>query len=184
MRAGLAAALLLGSTASAQEAPVVVRLGDGTTLPMASWSLAYEYASWRQGDSPALGRTESKEARELWVGKKDYPVAGSELAFEHDVVEKSVEEMDGATTTKRVPVVRGLVLTDASGRQTRLKPEAPSRDHFLPTDKSRVFQARSLEIRGQTLTGTRRSFCLLSYTALVQCTDSVGQEVVKLEFPK
>jgi hypothetical protein len=47
-----------------------------------------------------------------------------------------------------------------------------------------LVQARSLDLHGQTLTGTRRSFCILSYSALVQCYDTVGQQVVKLEFPK
>jgi hypothetical protein len=183
MRAAAAAALLLAVPAAAQEGPVVVHLADGTTLPMVSWTLAYEYGSWRQGESPALGALERQEARELWLGKKAHSLAGATLEFEYDIVEKAVEQMEGGTKAVRMPVVRGLTLTGAQGSVQKLKPEAPHRDHF-PAEKARLVQARSLDLHGQTLTGTRRSFCILSYSALVQCYDSVGQQVVKLEFPK
>jgi hypothetical protein len=184
MRAALAAALVLATQATAQEAPVVVHLADGATLPMGSWTLSYEYAAWGRGESPALAKTEKKDARALWLGKKQQPLAGASLEFEYDVVDRELEQVEGGSVTKRVPVLRGLTLTGADGSRQRLKPEPPHRNLLLPGDKARLVQARSLDLHGQTLTGTRRSFCLLSYSALVQCHESVGQQVVKLEFPK
>jgi hypothetical protein len=185
MRAALAAALLLpAARLVGQDAPLVVHLADGTTLPMTAWALSYEYAAWGPGGSPALARSERREARTLWLGKREQPLAGSTLEFEYDVLDREVEQVEGGSVTRRVPVLRGLTLSGAGGGPKRLKPEPPHRDFLAAGDKSRLVQARSLELVGQTLTGTRRSFCLISYSALVQCQERAGQQVVKLEFPK
>ena len=49
--------------------------------------------------------------------------------------------------------------------------------------KEALLQPRVLDLRGETLTGGKRSYCLLTYTALVQCAAADGERVVKIQFP-
>ena len=52
-----------------------------------------------------------------------------------------------------------------TGRRSRPKVEPPHRDLLAPgADKSTMVMARSLDLRGESITGTRREVCLLSYT--------------------
>jgi hypothetical protein len=47
-----------------------------------------------------------------------------------------------------------------------------------------IVQPRSLDVRGETLTGTRRDVCVMSYSPLVECGSAPKDRVVKLEFPR
>ena len=179
---------ILAQPLAAQEGVVsgtiVVQLADGTTLPMTPWSLSYEYLAWPQGSQPTLASGKRTESQALWLGKKSYSTAGATLEVQYDMVSRE-QEMEGGATTVRVPVARALTLTGPDGKATTLKPEAPQRDFLTPgAEKTLVVQPRSLDVRGQTLTGTQRDFCLLSYTTLVECNDASGQQVVKIQFPK
>jgi hypothetical protein len=44
--------------------------------------------------------------------------------------------------------------------------------------------ARTLDVLGETVTGTRKDFCLVSYTAVVECGGTAADRVVKVEFQK
>jgi hypothetical protein len=81
--------------------------------------------------------------------------------------------------------VSRLRLLGPGGRKDDFRPEPPHRDRLL-TDgvKDVMVLARSLDLRGVTLAGTRRELCVLSYTSLVQCGVERGGRVVKLEFPR
>ena len=180
----LAGALPVAAQDTAAAAPVLVTLADGTTLPLRAWSLTYEIATWRRTSSPAFASFSRLEAKDLWVGKKTYPAAGAVLDIQYDEVERE-RDMDGETKRVKVPVARTVTLTGADGKKNNLKPEPPARDHLMPSgDKDLLVQPRSLDLVGQTLTGTKRSFCLLSFSTLVECNDVVGQQVLKIEFPK
>ena len=50
-------------------------------------------------------------------------------------------------------------------------------------DKKLMVTARSLDLRGESLTGTKMDFCLASYTVLVECGESPEHQVVQIEFP-
>lgn len=184
----LLVAALMAPAAFGQEAagrpPVIVHLADGSSFPLRPWSLSYEIASWRQGSSPALASFARVELADLLVGKKGYPTAGATLEIQYDEVERE-REVDGETRRVKVPMARSLTLVGADGKKAVLKPEPPARELLVPApDKTLIYQVRSLDLQGQTLTGTKRAFCLLSFTTLVECNDTLGQQVAKIEFQK
>lgn len=184
--ATLAGLLLLPAALPAQEdlAPVVVHLGDGSSLPLRPWSLSYEFATWAQGSSPALAEVRRAPANALWVGKKSYPLAGATLEIRTEMAERH-REVDGEVRLVRVPVCKGFVVVGPDGKRSEVKLEPPHRDLLAPgLDKSANLLPRSFDLKGETLTGTKREFCLTSLTTLVECQVEAGQEVVKLEFPK
>lgn len=162
--------------------PVIVHLADGSTLPLRGWSLSYEYVAWPPGSSQALGATARRESRDLWIAGRPIPTAGLLVELEHDMVSRDPGE--GASGPAEIPTVRRLRLTWPGGRNQELEPEPPRRELLRPGGaKNLVVVARSLDLRGQTLAGTRRELCVLSYTSLVECGVARAGRVVKLEFP-
>lgn len=166
-----------------QAAPIMVFLADGTSLPMRKWSFSYEYAAWRTADGPALGSTDRKESHELWSGKRTMPTAGLTLEIQYEHVPKE-QEVNGVTKTVKVPVARGFVLVENRGKRTTLKPDPPHTELLLSESGGRVVQPRALDLSGETLTGTRREFCLLSYSAFVECAAEPSQQILRIEFPR
>jgi hypothetical protein len=165
-------AMFLGITPGvrAQESarpPVLVFFADGTSLPLRTWSLSYEYATWKKGESPARGATSRRTSTDLYVGGRTVATAGAVM---------EVQYQEG--------IARGLLLTAPSGKKSPVKPEAPSADLLAPgLEKDLLFQARGLDLRGETLTGGKRDYCLLSYTVLIECAGAPEERVVKIQFP-
>jgi len=184
----LAAAAALAAGAAAPQAaterpPIVVRLGDGSSVPLRQWTLSYEYFSWPQGGAQTDGTPGRHEGGELWVGKKIVPLQGATLQIEYDTVERE-RDVDGETRIVKVPSARALKLV-AAGKATTLKIEPPHRELMAPgVDKKMMVAARSLDLRGESLTGTTMDFCLLSYSTLVECGESPEHQVMKVEFPQ
>lgn len=182
----LALAAIPATPAAAQEAGavVVVHLADGSELPLTSWSLSYEYQAWKEGTALAFSQPVKRESRELWSGKKAFTLTGAVLDIQHRIYEKQVD-VDGQPTRGQGASVTGLILT-AAGKKTEVKLEAPHKDFLVPAggSKGMLIQARALDIRGETLTGTRRDYCLLSYTQQVECSAAAGERVVRIEFPR
>jgi hypothetical protein len=117
------------------------------------------------------------------VGKKAHATAGIVLEVQWQTQQRE-QEVDGETRKVPVSTPRGLVAVQG-GKKTALKPEAPHRGFLMPEGgKGQLYQARSLDFRGSTLTGTRRDFCLLTYSSLVECAATPGNTVVRIEFPK
>jgi hypothetical protein len=179
--------LLAAAAAAAQEAveraPIVVHLGDGSTVPLRQWSLSYEYLSWPQGGSQADATVARRTAPDLWVGRKAIPLDGSTLQIEY-VNEERERDVDGVTRKVQVPRARSLKLV-REGKTTQLKLEAPHRDLLAPGgDKKQVVAARSLDLGGESLTGTKMDFCVVSYTTLVECGEGAEHQVVQIEFPQ
>lgn len=169
-----------GSTA---DRPVVVHLADGSTLPLRGWSLSYEYVAWPPGSSQALGTTARRKSRDLWIAGRPIPTAGLLLELEHEMVSRDPGE--SVSGPAEIPTVRRLRLTWPGGRKQEMKAEPPRRELLQPGGpKNLVVVARSLDLRGQTLAGTRRELCVLSYTSLVECGVERAGRVVKLEFPE
>jgi hypothetical protein len=170
--------------APAQEgpAPALVYLADGTSFPLRSWIFSYEFVTWRQGTSPAFADSRRTDKNEVWLGKKTFAVAGTTLSIQYDLVDRE-RDVDGQTRKVKMPLARTLTLTTRDGKKTELKPEAPQRELLLPGgDKNLLLQPRSMDFKGESLTGTKREICLLSFTALVECQIEAGQQVVKIEF--
>ncbi len=180
MRAAGLALLLAAGAAAGQDAQSValVRLADGSELPLLSWRLVYEHQTWAEGSSPAFADVKRREGRDLIAGKKLLAVTGGRLELQHRVYETTDEQ------GQKVPgaAVTALVLT-VGGKKTSLKPEPPAKE-VLAGDVRKVFyQARVLDLVGETLTGTKRELCLVSFTPLVECSALPADRVVSIEFP-
>jgi hypothetical protein len=169
---------------AAEEQPVIVHLADGTSEPIRAWTLSYEYLSWPRGGSQVMATPARKDARELWIGKKALPAAALALELEYGSRE-SVDEVAGVAARREVPMVARMRLLPAGGRQSEHRPEPPHRDRLLGPDAPRdlLLVPRSLDLRGETFTGTRRELCLVSYSVLVECGAEKSGRVVKVEFP-
>ena len=162
--------------------PVIVHLADGTSLPLREWSLSYEYLTWPVGSSQVMGTTGRRDTRLLWVARKEMETAGRVLELEHLML--PFDPGEGASGPPEIPVVSRLRLSSLGGGKDELRPEPPHRDRLLPDGgKKVVVLARSLDLRGVTLAGTRRELCVVSYTSMVECGVQRNGRVVKLEFP-
>jgi hypothetical protein len=165
-------ALLAGGPSPAraqaeERPPLTVFFADGSSQPLREWSLAYEYVTWPKGESPARGTVATRETAELLLGKKTLPASAMTLELQY-------------TGT----AARSLSVQDKAGKRSNLKVEAPALESLVPQlPKDTVVQPRVLDLRGLTLTGGKRSFCLLTYTALVECAADPRERVVKIQFP-
>lgn len=179
-------ALFLAPRPAAAEGPgqVIVHLADGTSLPLNSWSLSYEYQAYKEGTAAGFAQPVRREATEYWSNKKTFPMPGGSLEILYRVYERAVE-VDGQTQKGQGAIVTGLVV-NAGGKRNELKLEAPAKELLMPggAHKGMIVQPRSLDVRGETLTGTKRDFCVLSFSPLVECSSSPKERVVKLEFPR
>jgi hypothetical protein len=158
----LAAALAQAPAADAT--PALVYLADGTSVPLTGWTLSYEFVAWPNGSSPEQATVSRRETGDLWMGKKRVATSGATL-----------EIVRAAGALPRLAVV-------TNGRRTEYKLEAPGRD-LLQVERDLVLLARSLDLHGRTLTGTRRDFCLVSFSATVECGSDPAQVVTRIEFP-
>jgi hypothetical protein len=161
----------------------VVETQDGNRLPLTDWKLSYDYVTWQKGSSPALGSTAVQEAPALVIGKRSVPYVGQTLEIAYRDTQRVVEDDDGSTRTVTVGVPAELTLLPASGKPVKLKVEAPDRGMLLPhVAKDVNVMARSLDLSGATLTGTRKTFCLVSFTSLVECGLQPSDRVVRVRF--
>jgi hypothetical protein len=176
----LAAALTL-PLAGQDGRSAVVHLADGTSVPLTAAALSYEYVAWKQGTPSYQAPPQRREAPELWLAKKSYPVKGQSLHVVFTPVEKE-REVEGTVKRVKVPVASGVVIGDGT-KKNPLKLEPPHRDLMLPdAERGLLLVVRTLDLRGETLTGTKKEFCLLSFTALVECPDDPGNQVVRIDF--
>ena len=160
---GLAA---LAATARSQGGLVTVHLANGDALPLRETKLTYEYQIWAKDTPRVLSRTKKRESPAIVIGKHRYPVAGTAVVFDHSQGRVRLE------------------ITQPNGKKKEIKKiKVPDRKALLPdVDKNMMVQIRSLDITGQTLTGTRRSFCLISFTSMVECSSDAEHQVVRIEF--
>jgi len=191
------AVTLLATGALAQETPAtpaaaaapeatmrtaLVTFADGNTLPLRNWTLSYDYVSWGRGRSPASGTPTGREAGHLWLGKRAIALQGAVLTIEHGEVRRETL-VDGRPQPIVSSAAREVVITTADGKRVKAKVEPPHRDLLAPdADKATMVMARSLDLRGEGITGTRREVCLLSFSSLVECGGSPADQVVKVEF--
>lgn len=170
------------TTTVPQDKPVMVHLGDGTSQPLRAWNLVYDFLSWKQGTPAMLAQPTLRKTAELWAGKKVYPIAGHTLELAYGEFPREIE-IEGRPQRVLVAVAQKLTLRDPHGKKTEMKIEPPHRDLLLPRgDKTTRLTPRSLDLMGETLTGTKRAFCVISYSALVECAANPSEQVVKLVF--
>jgi hypothetical protein len=164
---GMLLVLLLGlQEATEGGRTLIVHMRDGSTVPLKSWALSIEYETWAEGEGPASATILKKASQSFIVGKKEYPLSGF-----------SSIDMDYAGS----PAVRGLALHGKGGALTRLKVEPPSRELFA-AGKGKVVVPRGLDLVGETILGTKKDICLLSYSSFVECGSEPQDQVQSLEF--
>jgi hypothetical protein len=166
----LAGALLLPpAPVPAQEelsSVATLQFADGSSVAMVEWKLTYEFVSWRSKEPVSKAKPQVRENPLLILGKKTYPVKGDTLTFKHVEAEE----------TYRVASV-------SLKKTGELKIEQPARDVLVPDlDKDRIYQPRSLDISGKTLSGIQRSFCLISFSTLVECGGTRTTRVARIDF--
>jgi hypothetical protein len=143
-----------------------LHLADGTSVALVEWKLTYEFAAWRQKEPVSSARSQTRENSMLLLGKKSYSVKGDTMTLTH------VETDDGFR-------VSSMSLKKAG----ELKVEAPAREAIAPDlEKNMIHQPRSLDISGKTLSGIERSFCVASFSALVDCGSTATTRVVRIDF--
>ena len=143
-----------------------LHLADGTSVALVQWKLTYEFASWRAKEPVSSAKPQIRENSLLLLGKKSYSVKGDTLTLTH---------VEGGDTVR--------VATLALKKGGELKLEAPTREALAPDlEKDRIYQPRSVDIAGKTLSGIDRSFCVASFSALVECGGTKTTRVVKVDF--
>ena len=169
--------------APADRGTVVVTTEDGSSVPLHNWSLSYEYGLAKAGTSPLFAPTARKAAWELYVAKKAVPTTGQVLTITYSETMRSTES-DTGVRTEKIKTPKELTLTGADGRKT-FKVEAPARELLVESmEKGTTLMARTLDVVGETITGTKKDLCLVSYTAVVECGGTAADRVVKVEFPR
>jgi len=143
-----------------------LHLADGATVALVEWKLTYEFAAWKQKDPVSSAKSRTRENAMLLLGKKSYSVKGDTLTLTH------VQADD----TFRVATMNLKKIGD-------LRIEMPAREALVPDlEKNLIYQPRSLDISGKTLSGIQRSFCVASFSALVDCGSTTSTRVVKVDF--
>jgi hypothetical protein len=142
-----------------------VYLADGTRVPLVEWKLLYEFLTWKQGENVNTAKPQIQPSTDLVLGKKTYPVAGKNLVLAHG-------DIGGVAR-----------VVEVSFGGAPMKMENPAREILAAgLDKKMLYQPRSLDITGKTLSGVERSFCIASLHALVDCGTTQASRVVKVEF--
>jgi hypothetical protein len=188
---GVLGALAAGSLSSGAEeggagadGVAVVYLADGTSTPLLDWRFSYEYKAIPRGASRGLVKSSFSESRELWLDKHALEVAGRTLELEYKAVE--IEHTEGTETVKSlVSQVGKLVVVGPGDRRRELEPRAP-RANRLRTEsekKDRIVPIM-LDLKGRSLAGTERRFCLAAFQALITCRPRAGDRVMRVVFPE
>ncbi|MBX7184487.1 MAG: hypothetical protein K1Y01_05005 [Vicinamibacteria bacterium] len=166
---GLASVLLAPPSTLAQDelaSVATLQLADGTSVALVQWKLTYEFVSWRAKEHVSTAKPQVRENSQLVLGKKTYPVKGDSLSLKHLEADDTVR-----------------VLSINLKKVGELKVENPAREVLAPDlEKDRIYQPRSLDISGKTLSGIERSFCIVSFSALVECGGTKTTRVVKIDF--
>jgi len=162
----------------------VVYLADGTSTPLLDWRFSYEYKAIPRGASRGLVKSSFRESRELWLDKHVVEVAGRTLELEYEAIE--VEHTEGTETVKSlVSQVGTLVVVGPGDKRRELEPRAPragrlrseseKKDHIVPI---------MLDLKGRSLAGTQRRFCLAAFQILITCRPRTGDRVMRVVFPE
>ncbi|MEO8358635.1 MAG: hypothetical protein ABI672_01285 [Vicinamibacteria bacterium] len=168
----MACVLIVGSmpnAALAQDATssvATLHLADGSTAALVEWKLSYEFIAWKQKEPVSSAKAQRIDIPMLVLGKKTYPVQGDSLSLKH---------LEANETAR----VISMNLKKAGD----LKVEQPAREILAPDlDKKMIYQPRSLDISGKSLSGMDRAFCIVSFSPLLECGLTKTSRIVKIDF--
>jgi hypothetical protein len=163
-------------------ATATVHFADGSRLPLADWVLSYEFLSGKAGTIPSTSAR--RESHELRLGGHAEPLGGCLLQIDYQPVEREQTNEAGDVTKEKVLRATGVTLIRGQ-KKSRLKLQAPDRGFLIGNDgaKSMNVLPRTLDLRGETLTGTKRELCLLSFSNLAECGTEDDGRVVEIELP-
>lgn len=171
---------VLSAAAADAPAPVTVTFADGSQVPLLDWVLSYEFLSGKPGALPS--NSLRRDVHELRLGGKSWPTKGTRLEIEYETVVRERDGEDGSVVKENVP--RASVVTVTHDRKkSKVKPQSPDRKFLVGDEKSLNILARTLDVRGHTLTGTKREVCLVTFSELADCGGTDDVRVVKVEFP-
>jgi hypothetical protein len=178
----LMAAVLAAGVAGVEggSGPTMVQFADGSRVHLVSWVLSYEFLSGKPGALPS--EVMRREVRELRLGGKSWSAAGTRLELEYQPIERERDGENGEVVKEKVLRVVSVTVT-REGKSSKVRPQAPDRKFLLGDEKSLNVLPRTLDLRGETLTGTKREVCLMSFSDLADCGGTEDARVVKVEFP-
>ena len=185
------AVILLAATApagTAADAPadrgtVVVTTEDGSIVPCTTGPSPTN-TGWPSANVAPPRSHRAQDGLGARRRQEGLPTTGQILTITYSETMRSTES-DTGVKTEKIKTPKELTLTGADGRKTTLKVEAPARELLVESlEKGTTLMARTLDVQGETVTGTRKDFCLVSYTAVVECGGTAADRVVKVEFQK
>ena len=173
---------LLAASADASEASspalATVHFADGSQVSLGGWLFSYEFLSGKAGAIPSSSLR--RDTPELRLGTKSFPTKGTKMEIEYQTVERERDGDNGEVVKEKVPRAVGIVVTHG-GKTTKVRPQAPDRKFLIGDEKSLNVLPRTLELRGETLTGTKREVCLVTFSELADCGAGDENRVVKVD---
>jgi hypothetical protein len=177
-------AMLAATAAPAPEAgspaTATVHFADGSQLPLVGWVLSYEFLSGKAGTIPSASAR--RESHELRLGGHSEPLGGCRLQIDYQPVEQELTNEAGDVTKQKVLRPSGVTIVRGT-KKNKLKLQAPDRGFLMGNEKSMNVLPRTLDLFGQTLTGTKRELCLLSFSNLAECGAAADGRVLEIELP-
>lgn len=180
IRGLLAAVLAVSAEAPEETAPplATIHFADGSQVSLTRWLFSYEFLSGRPGAIPSSSLR--RDVPELRFGSKSWPVRGTTLAVEYQTIEREHDDEDGNVVKEKVARAVNVTVTHG-GKSTKVRPQAPDRKFLIGDEKSLNILPRTLDLRGETLGGTRREVCLVSFSELADCGSGDENRVVKVD---
>jgi hypothetical protein len=163
---------------SATPALATVHFADGSQVSLTGWLFSYEFLSGKAGGLPS--NSLRRDAPELRIGGKSWPPRGLKIEIEYQTIEREHEGENGEMIKEKVARASNLSITHA-GKTTKVRPQAPDRKFLIGDEKSLNVLPRTLDLRGETLTGTKREVCLVAYSELADCGAGDENRVVKVD---
>jgi len=171
---------VLAAAPAEPAAPVTIHFADGSQVPLLDWVLSYEFLSGKPGALPS--NSLRRDVHELRLGGKSWPAQGTRLEIQYETVVRERDGNDGQVVKEQVPRA-STILVVRGGKTSKVKPQSPDRKFLVGDEKSLNILARTLDLRGHTLTGTKREVCLLTFSELADCGATEDSRVVKVDFP-
>jgi len=164
--------------AAGSPAVATVHFADGSQVSLIGWLFSYEFLSGKAGALPS--NSLRRDVPELRLGGKSWPPRGVKIEIEYQMVERERDDENGEVVKEKVPRAVGLSITQ-DGKTSKVRPQAPDRKFLIGDEKSLNVLPRTLDLRGETMTGTKREVCVVSFSELADCGAGDENRVVRID---